>query len=177
MTSTQLVYDAAAVSRILGLRCECSDPAPEARDGEIVVYYGGWDLPELSASIGSKNRMPHDVWYEKPWRAEPGYYRLLLPVPNSNWKTWDEQLKLLDSGWQPAPVCVATTAFLAHRTKTSINLLEAASVENDGWCRCAEAPKSGRRVTLGIQKGRVEIHNDWDDRGLGWLWLCAARKA
>lgn len=32
-----IVYDAGAVSRILGIPAECSDPVPQAGDGEIVV--------------------------------------------------------------------------------------------------------------------------------------------
>ena len=32
-----LVYDAAAVGRILGIKVECSDPVPKAEGGEILV--------------------------------------------------------------------------------------------------------------------------------------------
>ena len=71
-----LVYDAAAVSRILGIPVKCSDPVPQAADGEIVVYYGGWNLKQLRVSPAGKSCMwQNQDWYEKyRWKAEPGYY-------------------------------------------------------------------------------------------------------
>src|SRR5262249_406217 len=97
--SPGLLYDAAAVSRILGRPSKSRDPVPKAVDGEIVVYYGGWDLKQLSGSPAGEKRMWQDQdWYEKyGWKAEPGYYRLLLPVPNSNRKNWRGQLRYLAS--------------------------------------------------------------------------------
>jgi hypothetical protein len=65
-----------------------------------VIYYGGWGLPFLRTCRAGKQHMRQDqIWYDKyEWKAEPGYYRLLLPVPNSNAKTWAEQLAYLKSG-------------------------------------------------------------------------------
>lgn len=168
------VYDAAAVSRILGLPAECKDPIPQARDGEIIIYYGGWDLSTLRTSAAGKVRMWQDqTWYnDKEWKAEPGYYRLLLPVPGSSGKSWDDQLTHLctiDRAWQPAPICVAATAQLVHLTETGNALFK------DGWCRCAEALPYGRRAALVVDEGRVGVLS-WDGRPYGLVFLGAARK-
>ncbi len=173
--SNGLVYDAAAMSRILGLPCECSDPVPQAAYGEIVVYYGGWDLRTLRLSEAGQKRMRQDQdWYEKyGWKAEPGYYGLLLPVPDSNRKNWSAQLQHLtaiDAVWQAAPICIAATALLVHLTETGNDLLK-----ND-WCRCAEALPDDLRAGLTVGDGRVVVSRYWDGGPLGFVWLSAARK-
>ena len=169
-----IVYDPRTVSHILGIPCECSDPVPQqAKDGEIVVYYGGWDLQQQRASTAGKQRMWQDQdWYEKyGWKADPGYYRLLLPVPHSNGQFWSEQLRqlaALGSAWQPAPVCVAATALLVHLTETGNDLL------TSDWCRCAEPLPDEYRVVLAVIRGRVSVGYGWDDRRYDSLWLSSA---
>jgi len=170
-----ICYDAPAESRILGLPCDCRDHAPDPADGEIVIYYGGWDLRTLRSSAGGKQRMWQDQdWYEKyGWQAEPGYYRLLLPVPRCNRKTWSEQLRHLqsiDPAWQPAPVCVAATALLVHLTETGNDLLR------HDWCRCAEALPSGSRTALTVSEGRVGVYSGWGGYRYAYVWSSAARK-
>lgn len=172
---TGIVYDAAAVSRILGIHLECSDPVPQAADGEIVVYYGGWDLKQLRTCTAGKKRMWQDqVWYEKyGWKAKPGYYRLLLPVPSSNRKSWSEQLRQLttvSAAWQPAPACVTAAALLVHLTETDLDLLK------DDWCRCAEALPDDDHVGLVVLDGRVRICSIWNGCRARDLWLSAARR-
>lgn len=172
---TGITYDATA-TRILGLPAECSDPAPETADGEIVIYYGGWDLPALRTCTAGKKWMRQDQdWYDnKGWKAEPGYYRLLLPVPNSNRQRWGEQLQHLagiDAAWQPAPICIAATALLAHLMETGQDLLR-----ND-WCRCAEPLPGGFRAALTVLDGRVLVDYYWDDDPHVVLWLAASRKS
>lgn len=155
--TTGLVYDAAAVSRILGLKAESSESVPQAADGEMVVYYGGWDLKTLRTSVAGKKRMWEDPdWYEEQgWKRNPGYYRLMLPVSGSNRKDWNDQLKHLSEfgpAWEPASVCVAATALLVHLTGTGKDPLKG------DWCRCAEAiPKKGLRASLEVRDGRVHI--------------------
>lgn len=170
-----IVYDAPTMSRLLGLPCECNDPVPQAAFGEIIVYYGGWDLRTLRLSPGGQKRMRQDQdWYEKyGWKAEPGYYGLLLPVLDSNRKTWDDQLRHLtgiDPVWQVAPVCVAATGYLAHLLQVGDDLLH-----ND-WCRCAEALPDGGRAGLGVLGGRVVVNGSWGGGPYGYVWLSAARK-
>jgi len=172
---TGIVYDAAAMSRILGLPCECNDPVPEAADGEIVIYYGGWDLPTLCSSTAGNTRMWQDQnWYdEKGWKAEPGYYRLSLRVPDSNRKNWNEQiahLRTVDEALQSAPVTVAASALLVHLTETGNDLLK-----ND-WCRCSEALPDAYHAALTVLSGRVYVYNYWVGRRYGNLWLAAAAR-
>src|ERR1700676_483675 len=62
-TIMSFVYDAAAMSRILGLPCETDEPVPEALDGEIVLWYGGWTLQQLRFSNAGKSRM----WQDQDW--------------------------------------------------------------------------------------------------------------
>jgi len=107
------------------------------------------------------------------WKAESGYYRFLLPVPNSNRKNWSRQLRHLitiDAACQTAPVCIAATALLVHLTETSNDLLK-----ND-WCRCAEALPDEFRVVLHVHKGCVSVGSDGDDRPNDGVWLSAAQK-
>lgn len=170
-----IVYDADAVNSILGLPIESSDPIPQSEDNEIVVYYGGWDLKTLRVSTAGKKRMWQDQnWYEKyGWKAEPGYYRLLLPVPNSKRNNWSDQLQHLatiDMDWQAAPICVAATALLVHLTESGNDLLK-----ND-WCRCAEALPCDGHAGLAVYEGRVHVNDLWDAYPLGKVCLSAARK-
>jgi hypothetical protein len=114
-------------------------------------------------------------WYDdEGWRAEAGYYRLLLPVPDSNWKNWNDQvahLGTIDEAWQPAPVAVAATAFLVYLTVTGNDPLQ------NGWCRCAESFFLGRRAGLTVNGGCVNVYCDWNDDRDSRLWLAASRKA
>ena len=176
MKTAGITYDAATVSRILGIPVECGYPVPQARDGEIVVYYGGWDMKQLRTSAAGQKRMWQDQnWYEKyGWKVEPGYYRLLLPVPDSNRKTWNYQISylagIIGTAWKPAPICVAAASLLVHLTETGNDLLK-----ND-WCRCAEARPDDSRAALAVRGGRVRVLDGWDDRPSDRVWLSAARK-
>lgn len=172
---TGIVYDAVAMSRILGLPCDCNDPVPQAAYGEIVVYYGGWDLRTLRLSPAGQKRMRQDQdWYERHgWKVEPGYYGLLLPVLDSNRKKWEQQLQHLagiDPAWQASPICVAATGLLAHLVETGNDLLK-----ND-WCRCAEALPDDHHAGLSVNDGRVGVNGNWDDNPDDDVWLSAARK-
>ncbi len=171
---TGIVYSAAMTSRLLGLHCNNSDPVPKARDGEIVIYYGGWDLTTLRSCL----RMQQDnKWYDNKMieTAKPGYYRVLLYVPNSNGKSWNEQvshLKTFDKTLQPAPVTVATTALLVHLVATDNDLL------NNNWCRCAEILPDDYdyRTVFTVHDGRACVNFDADGYRNDRVWLSAAQK-
>lgn len=173
--STDIVYDVAAMSRILGIPCKCSDPVPQATDDELIVYYGGWDLKTLRLSPGGKKRMQQGKdWYEKhEWKAEPGYYRILLPVPRSDHRTRTDQHKQLayiDSDWKPTPVCIAATGLLVHLVETGNDLL------GNDRCRCAESLPYDHSVVLHARNGRVDVVSDWGVfKADGDLWFSAAQ--
>lgn len=170
-----VVYDVEAVSRILGLPCECDDPVPVSRNyGEVVIYYGGWDLPTLCRSVAGEKYMRHDHnWYEeKGWKAEPGYYHVYLRVFDSNRFEWSEKEKYLNTigGWRIAPVTIAATALLVHLAETSEDLLR-----NDlGLCQ--EPGIKDHQVSLSVDNGRMVIWqaaSGWTER----CWLSAVRKS
>lgn len=173
------VIEHAFAPAILGIPCECNDPVPEARDGEIVIYYGAWDLPTLrNSAAGKKCMWQTQNWYDPyGWKAEPSHYRLLLPVPSSNCKNWTEQadhLRSIDAAWRPVPVAVAATILVVHLAETGVDLLR-----ND-FCRCAETLPSGNRAGLMASTGRVHVsayRAHWDDDVHEKLFLGAARKA
>jgi hypothetical protein len=167
-------YDAAA---ILGLGKASSDPLPEAASGEVVIRVGAWSLQDLHTceTVVRDNLMWDQDWYnEYPWsrvKLTPGVYRVRIPVPDSNSKTFVEQSKLLLSGEEVAPVALATAALLCHLKQTSKDLLD------DDWARCAEALPGGSHPALGVRGGRVRVYTYWDGRRSDRLWLSAARKA
>jgi hypothetical protein len=177
--SKGIVYDASIVSRILGIPVECSGPVPQAKDGEIVIYYGGWDLKQLRTCIAANQWMYVQDWYD-PYelKAEPGYYRLLLPVPDSNSKMRDAQmlqLAALDGGWKPAPICIATTALIVHWAVMGGGCLSY-GLSGESY-RCAEEISDDHHVSLVVYRHRVGIDDRWDKTNSGILWLAAARKA
>jgi hypothetical protein len=170
-----VVYDAVTISRILGISTAYRGPVPHAVDGQIVVYYGGWDLQTLRKTAAGNKRMWQDQeWYdEKAYTAEPGYYRVFLPVPDSNGRTWSEQisdLRTFGEAWQPAPVVVAATALLVHMIVRGTRLVE------NQWFRCAEVIADGYHVQLAVDASRVDVAYDWDGHKREKLWLTAYRK-
>lgn len=173
MNATQthgVVYDANAVSRILDRR---SNQIREAADGEIVIYYGGWNLHQLSTTPAGRMHMAqHDRFGDERWQADPGYYRLLLPVPDSNQKNWKDQIVHLRTNyaaWDPAAAAVVVTALLVHEITKGNDLLDR------GSCRCREESGDGR-ASIGVCNGRVNVYSSWDDCRSGNLWLAVAQK-
>lgn len=170
--STGIVYNAAAMSRILGLPCECSDPVPEAGDDGIVIYYGGWDLPELRDSTAGKRCMNQNIyWFEKcGWKAKPGYYRVNLRVRGSERKSWSEKiahLRATNKAAQPAPVAVAATTLLAHLMDTGGDLLKSCERRHPGVIYT----HGGGSITLGpLLLERLDKRHSWE----GYNWCCCA---
>ncbi|MBI1813289.1 hypothetical protein HY285_05400 [Candidatus Peregrinibacteria bacterium] len=170
------VYDAATVSRVLGLPCECSDPVPRAADGEVVVYYHGWELQALEGTGKVVNYLSSST---KQWKAPAGYYRALIPVPESNRLTWNEQagddkaslLARQYAGWLALPTPIGATALAVHLGVTGEDLLQG------NFCRCAEALPGGSHAELDVGEGRVVVSGSWDGDPSGSVFLGAARKA
>jgi hypothetical protein len=175
MNATQthgVVYDADDVSRILDRR---SHPLREAAAGEIIIYYGGWNLHQLCTTpAGILHMAQHERFDDEKWQDDPGYYRLLLPVPDSNEKNLREQVAQLrtnhdDAAWYPAPAAVVATALLVHLVTKGTDLLDR------GSCRCREMKGEGR-VSIGVVNGRVNSFCCWDNTRYGNLWLAVAQK-
>src|SRR5438552_757111 len=70
-----IVYDAISVHHLLGRGVQISGDVPEAVNGEIAIYYGGWTLWELRTSPAGRTRMEQDQdWYDwNGWCAKAGY--------------------------------------------------------------------------------------------------------
>src|SRR5262249_28752375 len=114
-------------------------------------------------------------WYLRcSWCYEyfrEGYYRLRLPVPGSNERTFSEQVGLLAQGEHVAPVVVALTALLVHRLAgrkfgCEFNLV-----------RCHDRVAEGKRVALTVLYGCVLLECERDTERNGSIWLSAARRA
>lgn len=173
-----IVYDATAISRILGLPVVCKDPAPKAADGEIVVYYGGWSFKELRLCNAGKKRMyTYDEkrveYMHEKFETKTGYYKLLLPVPRSSGfadrEGQIEYLKTIDPTARPAPAIVATMALLVHLVETYEDLLD------ESICRCKESPCEGYSTVISARTGRVDV-NEIEERHADGRrsWLLAA---
>jgi hypothetical protein len=163
-------YDAVS---IFGFGPASNEPLPEAEPGEIVIRYGGWSLTEIGIYMVGRELMHEQDWYDRyPWSSEklpPGTYRLRVPVPDSNRKTFAEQERLLPQGEQVAPVVLVATALLAHRLKADEDLL------NTAWTRCKEQTADGYRVVLGWVEGRLYVYGNWGDLRHGDLWVSSLR--
>jgi hypothetical protein len=170
-TNAGIVYDAATTSRFLGLPAAWSEPVPQAAKGEIVVYYGGWDLTQLRlCTAGTKWMSQHmpDWWARQSFKAEPGYYRLILRSPDSCRKAWDELPS--SARWHAASVCVVLTALLVRLQETGENFLRR------DWFRCAETGPNGVRAVLAFYSGRVSVSDYWDEDRDADMWLANAWK-
>ncbi len=176
---TGLIYDSPAVSRILGLPCECHDTPPEAGDGEIVIYYGGWDLITLRHSPAGLMHMKQDaLCEEKGWKGsvtETGFYRIILRTPHSEGLNWNEQKRLLattkGNQWQAAPVAVAATALLILLADEGRAVLS-----DDAWYRCAEPVTSDEQVALRANALGLSALRLGNKQRFDGIWLTAVRK-
>jgi hypothetical protein len=173
---TGIVYDAAAMSRILGLPCESiGNVALDAHDGEIVFYYGGWDLRSLRMSAAGLAHMWDQTWYDAHgWKAEPGYYRVVFRVPGTNGLVSGEQIEhpwMLGDAWKPTPVAVGAAGLLAHLVETGNDLLQG------GLCACAETLPGGQHAVLWLHDGSVNVFHYRGDVPHPNKWLSAAKVA
>jgi hypothetical protein len=168
--SPGLAYDATS---ILGFGSASDEPLPEPAPGEVVIHYGGWSLQELRNSDVGKKLMHEQDWYNKyAWSTEklpPGLYRLRVPVPDSNPKTFAEQQAMLSPGEQVAPVVLVATALLVHYAKTGEDLLKS------DWTRCKEQAADGNRVALYWDEGRLGVSRSWGDGCYDYVWLSSVR--
>jgi hypothetical protein len=174
------VYSEKDVSKTLGLRLKgprvwLPTELRNVRGGEIIVYYGGWDLQAIRrCRAGQQHMCQHQDWYDdQRWIAEPGYYRLLLPVHGTNERTWNDQLSQLQTmgpEWHAAPIVVAATALLVHLVATGVDVL------NNSLARCAESLPSDNRAAIKVERGAVSLLRSWGDDAFGRVYLAAAQK-
>lgn len=199
-TSTEAIsYTAAEVFQILGLGCRCKTPslwerlnfwqprneecscgAPIAPQGqrvqEMVIYYGGWELPTLRHSpAGRKYMKQREEWYDRTrYKVKPGYYRILPLVPKTWGKSWSDQcaeLYLFDNTLDVAPIPVLVTALLVHLVETGEDLLKG------NLCKCLEPYLVPDYVSVvGIHRNRITWHQRWAHDADTNLWLAGASR-
>jgi hypothetical protein len=176
--SQGVAYDAVV---LLGFGAKSAEPLPEPAPGEIVIRYGSW-VPQQGWSLQGLrdepmlrmcNIMWEQDWYnDHAWSNEilpDGIYRLRVPVPGSNRKTFAEQQAMLSPGEQVAPVVLVATALLVHYAETGEDLLK-----ND-WTRCKEETADGGCVALSWREGRLRVYDCWDDNRYDGVWLSSLR--
>lgn len=155
------VYDARTVGRILGIPCECSDPVPKAADGDIVVYYGGWDLGVLEGTGKVVNDCaPHG----KYWKTAAGYYRAIIryaPKPNdlTFYKHAEAEISFLGrqySGWQILCAPIGATVLAVHLGVTGEDLLQ-----GNIWC-CTKVVPYCSQVGICVYERRVHVFGGGD---------------
>jgi len=167
-----VVYDAAAMCRVLGLQCECSDPVPAAIAGYTTFYYGGWNLRELRTSKAGMVRMRFDDHGVDSHAkvVQPGYYQLCIRSPGTNRKDWTESVQYLQTTYatlQAAPVVVAATGLLAHLAETGSDLLWG------DWCRCIDQLPHKNRFVLSVLEGRMDVSGLLESTDNHNLWLAS----
>ena len=168
---TGIVYDAKTVCGILGFPNNCTEEAPKATDGEVVVWYGGWTLGELVATGKVCNYLSKE-W--EGWKAPAGYYHTRIPVPESDRMTHDEQVAYLGRSYpalKELHTPVGVTALLVHFGITGEDLL------NESFCRCAEVLPNGFYVDLYVLEGCVDVSRDCGNSREDAVFLGAARKS
>jgi len=165
------VHDAKTVCGVLGLPNNCTEEAPKATDGEVVVWYGGWTLGELVATGKVCNYLSKE-W--EGWKAPAGYYHTRIPVPESDRMTHDEQVAYLGRSYpalKELHTPVGVTALLVHFGITGEDLL------NESFCRCAEVLPNGFYVDLYVLEGCVDVSRDCGNSREDAVFLGAARKS
>jgi len=175
-----LRYDAAP---ILGLGEASSNPLPDPAPGDVVIRVGAWSLDDLRVCehVVRQRLIGDEDWEEDlpklfPWfsaKLTPGVYRLRVPVPDSNRKTFSEQCQLLLPGEEVAPTTIVATTLIVHLMVAGQSL---PNLPCGDVCRCAEPFKHDSRVGLYVTKNDVDIHHWWDDDRCDDIWLAASMK-
>ncbi|OGZ43489.1 MAG: hypothetical protein A2756_05225 [Candidatus Ryanbacteria bacterium RIFCSPHIGHO2_01_FULL_48_27] len=168
-----IVYPAKRVGELLGIEVpDVSAPAPVP--GRIIIY-----LPERIKSLPDLRRSNAPMWKDQDWydqkeyTARPGYWEVLLPVPDSNDLIHSEQTELtgeLAPELKRTPVLVDALLLTVHKMATDDDLLK-----ND-WVRCDEQASGGDRVVLTFSGSGLGVRGgDWYDGADGRVWASAAR--
>ena len=167
--SSGCTYDAVS---ILGFGDAVAEPLPQAKEGEIVLRYGGWSLQELRDSSVGRKLMHDQDWYNAyPWSSEKlpsGIYRLRIPVAESNCKTFAEQERMLRRDESIAPVVLVASGLLVHHLQTGEDPLK-----ND-WIRCRNQAARGGHVALSWFDGQLDVDYWFGGINTG-LWLSSVR--
>ena len=170
--TTGVAYGARAVNSVLDLPTTSEKLVPLARRGEIIVYYGGWDLQQLcTCRCGVNVILQNQDWYNRhAYAVAAAYYRVRLPFLGSNRRTGGERSEvdpknwapnqwgpphrtsqsMVDSEWQTAPTPIALTALLIHFAMASDD------VPDDFYCSTELGPAE-QFVHLTVKNGQIRL--------------------
>ena len=163
------------VSTALGIGTPDASPLPEDAEGEIVLRVPEGICPRSlrKSPVGKALLWQGNTWYDKyAWSSQslpPGIYRLRLPIPDSNRKTFKEQKALLLEGQEVAPLVLAELALLCMQKAGHPDPLK------NGFVRCRETA-DGYRVVLYWSGGRLYVYSSYVvDCRRDSVWLASAR--
>jgi hypothetical protein len=163
-------FDAASA---LGIGTPSSEPLPAPEAGFTIIRIpDGLSLQALRDSHVGQRLMNRQDWYDKyQWSREAlpaGVYRLCIPVPGSNHKTFAVQQAMLPDAEQVAPVVLVVIAILCIRQGV-IHPLRGA------WIRCAEQSADGQHVVLAWYDDRLGINEFCDGGCYSSVWASSVR--
>ncbi len=180
--SNAYVYSQADVYRLLELPLPANVANAPSPDGGVIV----WCDQSLIALrdnpvVRRHNLVMMQKWYENGFfwvtdPPEPAYYRLRIPIPQSQHFTHEGQRELLRVGEEFAPAVIAMTAIVVHALAT-----KAAGAEDrlvDSWLRCAETRRDHRFVIAPSSPEGVRLDDNgaWGDFLTGSVYAAAVRR-
>ena len=164
------VFSAVCVAEFLGLSGLKDGSVPKPQAGGRIIYLPPC-IQSLGALRGTKAPMHQQDWYGKyPHSAKPGYWEVILPIPDSNRKNQSQQDQVVPPGFGRTPVLVDALLLSVYKLATGEDLLD-----ND-WVRCPEQTSDGHRFFLAFDDGLLCVGSYWyGDGPFGEVWASAAR--
>jgi hypothetical protein len=170
LETTGLVFDAGALFAV-------GPPLTRPTDVITLSVPSRITFRSLHLTATGQNFISQDDWNEvHRWGVEstgPGIYRIGLPVPDSNLKTFDQQRALLRHDEDVAPLALLALAFLCRKEAGYCDPL------NGGWVRCKETMQN-RHIIMYWLYGRLHMGVDarecFDQYAYDHVWMASVRK-
>jgi hypothetical protein len=173
--SPGLAFD---LGSMLGIGPADPSPLPTPEAGECIVRVSEpFSLLDVRNSAAGER-----YWFKKDYRwfnkvnrmcsrqqVPVGVYRVRVPVPGSNNKTFTEQRVHMFSSEVVAPVALVAAVLLCIAQSGAPDPLRG------GWVRCTEQPRFCR-VVLKWCEGQLGIGDDSDDFPSSDVWVAACRE-
>ncbi len=168
----EMIFSAKGVGELLGVETPDSPVPTPARSDERIVY-----LPESIKSLTALRRTKAPMYEQGRYHvrgvAKPGYWGVILPVPDSDSRSRgdrDAQIASPLQGYQRTPVLLDALILSVLLLATGKDLL------NGDWVRCPEHTPNGFCVALCVLEGCIIVTSDyWEEDPDVRLWLSAAR--
>lgn len=161
-----MIYDTKTVETLLGLPCDTTLSIPNVanNEGEILIYYGGWDICDLRLSKGEK--WFADQWWNRhanKWRRPNGYYLIRLNIAGTNKGSYRLQVQsLAEQGWEVGSFCIVCTALL-------LELITKRWQTNYQRFRCQEESQPGYHAVVDFMHNKIGYDVEWHVTGETYL--------